>query len=246
MEKDRQLLVSKGRSLPISLFDLWNQIKNKEVNFRTDLFETEKMLATPLEMNKTALRQTLKILRSPKEIIESQSIFMTRDLSLRTEALINPIRSRRFEQRSGTEVTHLIYQEREKNGCRWCDKNSWHVSQSGGWADSFGEVVSDSGKVRAHANWARQGQQFLRQRHILQPATSALDRVIGEQRTLSRAHTFERLFTLLAPEVRVILATLPGPLITVFIRNMLVDRSGANPMIFLTHMNCENLRLLKM
>ena len=53
-----------------------------------------------------------------------------------------------------------------------------------------------------------QAQQFLRQRHILQPATSALDRVIGEQRTLSRAHTFERVFTLLAPEVRTTLDTL--------------------------------------
>lgn len=56
-----------------------------------------------------------------------------------------------------------------------------------------------------------QVQQFLKQHHILQPATSTLDRLIGEQRSRARTQTFERMLSLLTPEVQ---ATLEGLLET--------------------------------
>ena len=44
-------------------------------------------------------------------------------------------------------------------------------------------------------------QQFLRENHILQPAVSTLQRILGEQRTLARQHIFKRVASALPKDV---------------------------------------------
>ena len=44
-------------------------------------------------------------------------------------------------------------------------------------------------------------QQFLRENHLLQPAVSTLQRIIGEQRTLARQHIFKRVASALPKDV---------------------------------------------
>ena len=39
--------------------------------------------------------------------------------------------------------------------CRWCERVDGPRRSSGSWVDAFGEVVSQNGRIRIQANWAR-------------------------------------------------------------------------------------------
>lgn len=95
------------------------------------------------------------ILRAPRAAVEQQQLVMTRDVARGTEAIFNPLRSRRVAPSSATAPSTPAA-DRDKKPCPWCDRSAWHVANTDLSADAFGAVYSSNGRVRAGPNWARQ------------------------------------------------------------------------------------------
>jgi hypothetical protein len=112
------------------------------------VFGLELVDADPLVVGEHALGETVETLGVARERVERQRLVYARDVLAGREAVFNPLRARRAAE-PAPEASAPI-------DCRWCDRDGWHVAQTGRWTERFGDVVALDGRVCARPNWARQ------------------------------------------------------------------------------------------
>lgn len=108
--------------------------------------------AVPMCLNDEGLKWAVERFGvADRGVIERQRVFYIDDRYLKTQSIFNPLRS----LRSGGAIHGGPPPPIEKGLCDWCRHDKWRVSKPGLFADEFGEVVTDDGRFRARANWAR-------------------------------------------------------------------------------------------
>jgi diadenosine tetraphosphate (Ap4A) HIT family hydrolase len=118
-----------------------------------EMYELERIPSVRLRMSERAWNDTVHVMQAPRESVENQYTIIIRDKNLGHEVIFNPLRSRRTTPINGPDPAELIEHERTGAGCLWCEPDGW--MEKGMWADEFGEVWSDDGRIVARANWAR-------------------------------------------------------------------------------------------
>jgi diadenosine tetraphosphate (Ap4A) HIT family hydrolase len=161
---DRRHL-SHSRSKPLtSIADLSIRLTDPTLGRFNRMYSVQNIPTTPLKMDNRAWAETSRSMKAPREMIENQALIAVRDLYLGFEAIFNPLRGFRTPAIYGPDPADVLDQERVLNGCSWCEPD-------GLWADEWGQIQSDDGRVYTRANWARQsavsGIVFGRQMHNL-------------------------------------------------------------------------------
>lgn len=112
-------------------------------------FDVEALPAAPLRMSDALWAGASAVLQAPRHAVEHQTLVVTRDLLLGTEALFNPRRARRVAAPAAPPARVAA------PGCRWCHPALKGDGQPDLAEDGFGTLRSADGRARASANWAR-------------------------------------------------------------------------------------------
>ncbi len=135
-----------------SVVELFSRREDPALSGFRAFFEIVRMDAAGLAMNDRGWTDTQRAMAVSREEVEKQVILALRDRRTGAEAFINPLRGRRPTTGTAEDAVAVIEKEREE--CRWCRPDGWHVSQRGMWVDVFGDVLMND-RVCARGNWAR-------------------------------------------------------------------------------------------
>jgi len=119
------------------------------------LYRVRSSAATRMAFDEAGWSDATKVFGLSRKEIERQTVVFVQSLHLMNEAVLNPLRGRRTGTRHPADAAGLVDRELREKGCRWCDENGWHVSRESRLQDDFGSVVSEDGRFRGSANWAR-------------------------------------------------------------------------------------------
>jgi len=143
-----------GVETPPSLFrslgELARRYETLDLPASKSIYEVERIHALPLILSDFGRQEALSTFQAPLHLIEHQTLVMTRDTALGTEAIVNPLRSSRVPM----TATANIPPPPSPGACRWCNTTGW--GGTGHSAESIGEYFDASTGVIVRGNWARQ------------------------------------------------------------------------------------------
>lgn len=119
------------------------------------VLEIDRRDAIPLRLDHVAAEDADKRLQTPRDRIERQVLVITRNRLLGTEAIFNPLRSKRsaVPGRLGQRVESA---EIGSIPCEFCDGQMWSIDHPQRAEDDFGSILHQG--VLARPNWARSSE----------------------------------------------------------------------------------------
>jgi diadenosine tetraphosphate (Ap4A) HIT family hydrolase len=147
--------VARRSQRPRSLLELAWRISEPAFDDVRALYRVRSCAATRMTFDEAGWADATKVFGLGRNEIEQQTMVFVQSLHLMNEAVLNPLRGRRTGTRHPPDAAGLVDRELREKGCRWCDENGWHVSRESRLQDDFGTVVSEDGRFRGSANWAR-------------------------------------------------------------------------------------------